>query len=99
MSHSQIYIVSKGRWNSRLTMKALDSMNTHYYCVVEEHEFDLYASVIPPDRLLTLPQKYLDEYDTMDELGSSKSKGPGAARNYAWDHSIMQGHPETLGNG
>lgn len=92
MSHSQIYIVSKGRWNSRLTMKALDSMNTHYYVVVEESELEMYASVIPRHQLLVLPQKYLDDYETMDELGSAKSKGPGAARNYAWDHSIQNGH-------
>jgi hypothetical protein len=36
---------------------------------------------------LILPQKYLDDYDTCDDLGETRSKGPGAARNYCIDHS------------
>jgi hypothetical protein len=83
-----IYIVSKGRWESRLTAKALEAMQVPYQIVVEEHEFDKYASVIDSEKILVLPEIYLREYDTCDDLGSTKSKGPGAARNFAWDHSI-----------
>ena len=86
-----IYIVSKGRADSRLTSKALEKMNCPYYIVVEEQEFDTYAKVIDPAKILILPQKYLDEYDTFDNLGSTKSKGPGGARNFAWEHSISLG--------
>lgn len=86
-----IYIVSKGRWQSRLTVKALDAMGVPYRVVVEQQEYDQYAAVIDPARLLVLPQSYLDSYDTCDELGASKSKGPGAARNFAWDHSVAEG--------
>lgn len=83
-----VYIVSKGRWESRLTSKAFETMGVPYYIIVEEQEYDNYAAVIDPKKILILPKKYQDEYDTCDDLGDSKSKGPGAARNFAWDHSI-----------
>lgn len=87
-----IYIISKGRWESRLTSKALEAMNVPYNIVVEQSELDKYAAVINPSKILVLPQSYLDEYYTFDELGDSKSKGPGAARNFCWQHSIDSGH-------
>jgi len=83
-----IYIVSKGRWESRLTSKALKRMNVPYFIIIEEQEYDQYASVIDPQKILILPRHYLENYDTFDDLGFSKSKGPGSARNFAWDHSI-----------
>lgn len=86
-----IYIVSKGRWQSRLTVKALDGMGVPYRVIIEAKEYDQYAAVIDPLRLLVLPQRYLDEYDSCDSLGTTKSKGPGAARNFAWDHAISEG--------
>lgn len=86
-----IYIVSKGRWESRLTSKALERINVPYYIIVEAHERDAYASVIDPAKVLVLPQSYLDGYETCDELGDAKGRGPGAARNYAWQHSIDMG--------
>lgn len=86
-----IYIVSKGRWKSRLTSKALESVNVNYKIIVEEQEYDQYSEVIDKSRILILPQSYKDNYDTFDKLGNEKSKGPGAARNYAWDHSISNG--------
>jgi len=87
-----IYIVSKGRWQSRLTSKALEGMNVPYSIVIEEQEYDQYAAVINPKKILILPKKYLEEYDTFDNLGFQRSKGPGAARNFCWDHSIENGH-------
>jgi hypothetical protein len=86
-----IYIVSKGRWESRLTAKALEAMGVPYFVVVEAQERDAYASVIDPKRVLVLDRRYQDEYDTCDDLGYTKSKGPGAARNFAWDHAISLG--------
>ena len=86
-----VYIVSKGRWESRLTVKALNEMGVPFKIVVEQFEYDKYASVIDKDRILILPERYLDEYDTCDSLGRQKSVGPGAARNFCWDHSIEQG--------
>ena len=37
-----IYIVSKGRWESRLTAKALEAIKVPYYVVVEESEYEKY---------------------------------------------------------
>ena len=82
-----IFIVSKGRWQSRLTSKALEYMQVPYYIVVEKQEYEQYASVIDSEKILILPAEYLEQYDTCDDLGSSKSKGPGAARNFCWDYS------------
>jgi hypothetical protein len=87
-----VYIVSKGRWESRLTSKALDRLNVPYHIVVEEHERTQYAMAVGEEKVLVLPTKYLDEYDTCDELGATKGKGPGAARNFCWDHAVSLGH-------
>jgi len=87
-----VYIVSKGRWDSRLTSKALDRINVPYYIVVEEHEHTQYAQEVGEEKVLVLPTKYLDEYDTCDELGATKGRGPGAARNFCWDHAVSLGH-------
>ena len=86
-----IYIVSKGRANSRLTSKALEAMDQPYYIIVENQEYEEYASVIARHKILVLPTSYQDKYDTCDELGEGKSMGPGPARNFAWDHSISLG--------
>ena len=45
-----VYIISKGRWESRFTSKALEKMNVPYSIVVEEQEYDTYASVINKDK-------------------------------------------------
>ena len=87
-----IYIVSKGRWSTRLTADALEKMGQSYFMVVEQHELDLYAQEIGANRCLVLPQSYLDEYETCDDLGDSKSKGPGSARNYCLDHAKNYGY-------
>lgn len=86
-----VYIVSKGRWKTRLTSKLLDTMGFHYWIVVVEDEYQNYVDAVGADKVLVLPQKYLDEYDACDDLGFERSKGPGAARNFAWDHSISLG--------
>jgi hypothetical protein len=91
MEVSPIYIVSKGRWDKCLTASALDLMGVPFRVVVEASQVEQYAATIGRDRLLVLPQEYLDAYDTCDGLGDSRSKGPGAARNYAMDHSISEG--------
>jgi hypothetical protein len=87
-----IYIVSKGRWETRLTADALEGMGQPYWMVVEQHEFDNYATKVDSNRLLVLPKSYLDGYKTCDDDGDSKSKGPGAARNFCLDHSKANGH-------
>jgi len=89
-----LYIPSKGRADVRLTLSALESMRVPYHVIVEQPERDAYAAACDPayGTVLVLPQSYQDRYDTFDKLGSTKSKGPGAARNFAWDHSVAGGH-------
>lgn len=87
-----IYIVSKGRWEKRLTADALEEMGADYKIIVEKQEFDDYAKVVAESKLVVLPQAYLDEYVTCDDFGESKGKGAGAARNFALDHSKTQRH-------
>jgi len=85
-----IYIVSKGRWEARLTSKAIERMKIPYYIIVDENEYEEYSKVIDPKCILNQPQKYYDSYD-MFWKDDNKVTGPGAARNFAWDHSIENG--------
>lgn len=88
-----IYIVSKGRWESRLTSKALHAMGVPHYVVVEETEAEMYSKFLDNSaNILILGREYQREYDTCDDLGDTKSKGPGPARNFAWDDSIQRGY-------
>lgn len=73
-----VYIVSKGRWESRLTVKALLQICVPFKVVIEPQEFDAYASVIDEVNILTLP---------FSNLG----QGSIPARNWIWAHSIDQG--------
>jgi len=87
-----LYIPSKGRADSRLTSKALERIGVPYRIVVEESERDLYASVIDPAKILILDPQYQRDYDACDELGLTKPKGSGPARNFIWDHAVSEGH-------
>lgn len=73
-----MYIVSKGRAESRLTSKALERMNVPYRIVVEPQEYDAYAAYIAPWKILKLP---------FSNLGM----GSIPARNWIWEHSISEG--------
>lgn len=85
-----VYIVSKGRAHNGLTTKALDDMGVPHYIVCEIHEAEEYKEKTNAE-ILILPSEYLDNYDTCDNLGSTRSKGPGAARNFCLDHSKNNG--------
>ena len=88
--NSPVYIISKGRYEVRLTADAFEEMGVPYYIIVEPQEYEKYKEVIKTGVVLTLPQEYKDKYETCDPKGDAegKGKGPGAARNYAWDHAI-----------
>lgn len=73
-----IYIISKGRWESRLTSKALEKINVPYCIVIEPQEYDDYAAVIDPKKILVLP---------FSNLG----QGSIPARNWVWEHSLSIG--------
>ena len=89
-----LYIVSKGRWDPQLrkTSRALHRLGLPHYIVVESQEYDNYSAVIDDTAtLLVLDPAFQRDYDTCDDLEDSKSKGPGPARNFVWEHSIDQG--------
>ena len=70
-----VYIISKGRWESRLTSKALEKRDVPYHIVVEPQELDDYAAAIDRDKILVLP---------FSNLG----QGSIPARNWVWEHSV-----------
>lgn len=89
-----LYIPSKGRSEYMLTSRALDAMGVDHKIVVEEPEYKKYLEAVggKKDKLLVLDLSYKDKYELCDKLGLTKSTGPGPARNFAWDHSISEGH-------
>lgn len=87
-----LFIVSKGRADTRYTSRALDFMGVPYRIVVEEKEAEMYAKEVGWNKVVVLDPKYQDEYVTLDNLGRTKSVGPGPARNFAWDLSIKEGY-------
>jgi len=86
-----IYIVSKGRWTRNPTSKMLEKMNVPFFIIVEKQEYGHYLNLVDKKKILILPQKYKDNYDPFWKDDDPRS-GPGAARNYAWEHSIKNGH-------
>lgn len=86
-----IYIPSKGRGHLCITMGVLDQMGADYRVIIEEQEYRSYRRNIKKDRLLILPDRYKEEYDTCDDIEHANCSGP--ARNFAWDHSLERGYP------
>jgi hypothetical protein len=74
-----VYIISKGRAETRKTSKALEQMGIAYRIVIEAQEYDQYAAVIDEKKILVLPFSNLG-------LGSYP------ARNWCWNHAISEGH-------
>lgn len=73
-----VYIISKSRWESRLTSKALEKIGVPYHIVIEPQEYKEYSSVINPDKILQLP---------FSNLG----QGSIPVRNWVWEHSLSLG--------
>lgn len=73
-----VYVISKGRWESRLTSKTLEQLGIPYHIVVEPQEREAYAAVIDPAKILVLP---------FSDLG----QGSIPARNWVWDHAAASG--------
>lgn len=89
-----IYIPSKGRWDSRLTSKALEDIRVPYYIVVEEQQAEQYRAVVNSSlcTVLVLDPEYQRTYDACCDLADDVSRGSGPARNFAWDHARSLGH-------
>ena len=91
-----LYIPTKGRSEYMITSKALTGMGVAHFLVVEPQQVEDYEKAIAEKKLLAtvlpLDMSYKTRYELCDALGQSKSTGPGPARNFAWDHSMQNGH-------
>lgn len=73
-----VFVISKGRAESRLTARTLEELRVPYRIVVEPHEYAAYAAVIDPVKILTLP---------FSNLG----QGSIPARNFVWETAVAEG--------
>jgi hypothetical protein len=73
-----VYIISKGRWDTPLTVRALEAMDVPYMLVVEPQEVESYAPSVVKGTLKVLP---------FSDLG----QGSIPARNWVWDDAVSQG--------
>lgn len=87
-----IYILSKGRADTRLTSKSLEKIGVDYRIVVEDSEYDDYAAVIDPKKVMALPTDFRQNprYAFPDVNGQVGGSIP--VRNFIWEHSISEGH-------
>jgi hypothetical protein len=69
-----VYIISKGRWDSRLTVKALEEMNVAYKIFVEYSEYLEYLKFIDKNNIVRMP---------FDNIG----RGSIPARNFVLSYS------------
>ncbi len=76
-----IYVISKGRWARRQTVRTLEYCGAPFRVVVEPGEFERYAEVIDPKKILVTPENF-----------SEKGQGSIPVRNWVWEHSIAEGH-------
>lgn len=91
-----LYIPSKGRSEYMVTSRVLTEMGLEHFVVVEPQEVEKYKKAVKEMKLLAtiieLDMSYKDKYELCDDLGLTRSTGPGPARNFAWDHSISLGY-------
>ncbi len=90
-----LYIPSKGRAEYMITSKRLTELGVQHYIVVEPSQVKEYEASIKKLGLLTtvleLDLSYKEKYELCDNLGLTRSTGPGPARNFAWDHAKKNG--------
>jgi len=87
-----VYVISKGRADSRLTVKSLERLGVPYRIVIEKSEYKDYSAVIDPQNILTLPEGFREDplYAVPDHNG--KVGGSIPVRNWVMEHSIAEGH-------
>ena len=76
-----IYILSKGRWEKRFTVNALNEMNVDFKICVEPKEYDNYVKYVDKHNILKLPENF-----------SEQNKGGIPVRNWIWQHAVDNGH-------
>jgi len=75
-----IYVISKGRWKRRQTIKTLLDMNIFFNLVIEPKEYEQYASIIDKKYIMTTPENF-----------SERGEGSVPVRNFVFEHSISKG--------
>ena len=73
-----VYIISKGRADTRFTSRTLEYMGVPYLIVVEPQEYLQYAAVINSKKILVTPFKNLGQ-------------GSIPVRNFVWEHAKKAG--------
>lgn len=90
-----VYVISKGRsYLKNGTSGVLSSLGIKHFVVVEPDEEKAYQENIANEyaTILVMDMKYIDEYDRGECLGDDSIVGPGAKRNFIWDHSTEAGY-------
>ena len=87
MSHPQypIYIVSKGRHDTMLTSRALSRLKVYHNIVIEPQDKENYEKALDHFQIRKWVRLLVAPF-------SNHGDGPGRARNWAWDHSMEEGH-------
>lgn len=78
-----VFIISKGRWETPLTARALERMGVPYTIVVEPREQELYETVLADYKCCTI--------QVAPENFSERGQGSVPVRNYVWDVAIQTG--------
>ena len=76
-----IYIPTKGRFESRKTVKALLEMGAEFRVVIEPQEEQLYLTILPKEYILVLPFSKPTDHSMLVTV-----------RNWIKEHSILEGH-------
>ena len=76
-----IYIPTKGRFESRKTVKALLEMGAEFKVVIEPQEEQIYLTILPKEYILVLPFSRPTDHSMLVTV-----------RNWIKEHSISQGH-------
>lgn len=97
-THFPLYVISKNRPTMCKTSEFLTKCEVHHFVVVEQFQEQEYKATVgqsPYTTVLTIPQRFFDEYETLydfESRGEKRLTGPGAARNFCWWHSMQEGH-------
>lgn len=70
-----IFVPTKGRYKTPLTIKCLERINVPYSAVIEEQEYNDYSKVVKKGNIIVLPHR---------------DKGLIATRNWIWDYAQYQ---------
>ena len=79
MPRYPVFIISKSRWDTRLTAKSFERAGIPFRIVVEPQEVKQYSAVIDPKKIIVTP---------FSNLG----QGSIPVRNFVWELAVEEGH-------